>query len=255
MATVMMEQRGNLLWLILNRPDVYHAINFQVMDELEDLIRFGNGEEKIHAILLTGSGEKAFASGGDVREFHSFADEKEVIEMLSRMARLLEEISASPKLTVAAINGLALGGGAEITTAFDLRAASEDARIGFIQRNLHLTTGWGGGTRLMHLLGADRAFPLLLSGKIYSAKEWHNWGYLHALFPKEEFRERVENWVKEILPAPEVLLSYKRMKNRIERGKKWKEEIEKEVKECAKLWMSPEHHKKVEAFLSKNRES
>lgn len=252
MGTVRLEKRGRYFWIILNRPEVYHAVNFEMMAELETALAMGNEDEEADVILLTGEGEKAFASGGDVREFHSLADEIEVKEMLLRMAHLLRRIASSPKLTVAVVNGVALGGGAELTTAFDLRVASEEARIGFIQRNLHLTSGWGGGTRLMHLIGADRAFPLLLSGKRLTAKEWMELGYLHGIFPSLNLRTEVERWLEEMLPARDVLFAYKRMKERVERYATWISEIEEEVAGCTSLWFSPAHLRMVEQFLSKS---
>lgn len=253
MNTVKIEKEGKFFWMILNRPEVYHAVNGEMMEALERAIERGNEEREVEVILLTGEGEKAFASGGDVREFHSFADEVEVGGMLLRMANLLQRIATSPKVTVAAINGLALGGGAELTTAFDLRVASEEARIGFIQRNLHLTTGWGGGTRLMHLLGVERAFPLLLSGEILAARAWYDLGYLHAVFPSSQFRSSVEKWLTEILPAREVLFAYKKMKERIQRSGEWISTIKEEVEGCTSLWLSPEHTAQVERFLHRGK--
>jgi enoyl-CoA hydratase/carnithine racemase len=254
MRTIKQYRKEGILFVELYRPQVLNAINLQMMDELEDVFASATRHHDIKVIVLQGSGDRAFAAGGDLVEFHRFTSEDEAFNMLNKMAGVLDQIATSPKLTIAAINGLALGGGAELTTAFDIRLASETAKIGFVQRNLGLTTGWGGGSRLLDMLGAAKALPFLVSGEVTEIRRWFELGFVHQIYPASTFKSEVEAFAMKCAQAGAAILhGYKQMKNQTIDYEKLSSAIEKEVRFCAKLWADDEHRLAVERFLERKR--
>jgi enoyl-CoA hydratase len=254
LSTVRYSVQEGVLQIELNRPHVRNAINFAMMEELEAVLNRGVKDEKVHVILLRGSGDRAFAAGGDLVEFHPIKTEADAYSMLSRMGGILNQIAACPKLTIAAINGVALGGGAELTTAFDIRLAVQGASIGFVQRNLGLTTGWGGGTRLIRILGVERALPLLISGSVLPVEAWKEMGYIYQVYSSDSFNEEVERFARECAALPTgVLAGYKAMARRGTKEEELLKAIEEEIRLCAKLWGEEAHLQAVKQFISRKQ--
>jgi enoyl-CoA hydratase len=253
-STVRYSIQEGVLQIALDRPHVRNAINFAMMEELEDVLNRGIKDEEVHVILLRGSGDRAFAAGGDLVEFHPIQTEADAYSMLSRMGSILNQIAACPKLTIAAINGVALGGGAELTTPFDIRIAVHGASIGFVQRNLGLTTGWGGGTRLIRILGAERALPLLISGSVLPVEAWKEMGYIYQVYSSDRFNEEVERFARECAALPPgVLAGYKAMARRGINEEELLQAIEEEIRLCAKLWGEEAHLQAVKQFISRKQ--
>ena len=122
--------------------------------------------------VITGAGDQAFCSGGDLSEYHSLRTAAEAFPMLSRMAGLLFRLATLPMPVIALVNGTAVGGGCELAMACDYRVVSSKAKAGFIQGTLAITTGWGGATLLFEKDGKhDRVFRLLSEAKVHTAAE------------------------------------------------------------------------------------
>ncbi len=156
--------------LQVDRPEVRNALNW------EDMQAFAAHIEEVHAmpdlrVLIVSGAGKAFISGGDLRVLRAFPAQADGLRLSRAMTAPLNRLEAVPCPVIAALNGPARGGGAEIALACDIRILSADADIGFVQVNLGLTPGWGAGQRLLRLVGYSLALQILAGGKILSASE------------------------------------------------------------------------------------
>ncbi|WP_078413487.1 enoyl-CoA hydratase/isomerase family protein [Priestia abyssalis] len=244
-------EEGLAVFKIL-RPECRNAIDYDVMENLRAALMKVKEDSRIKLFMITGEGNQAFCSGGDLKAFHELKTEKEAYEMLSTMGTLLYELLILPKPTVALLNGTAIGGGCEVAIACDIRLAAEHSKLGFVQGNLGITTGWGGGSILMEKILPQDALFMLYTAKLFTAEEAKRLNYVQAVFSDEHLMERAENYCLDILRKPSnVLVSYKQAMLEKWELMNMKERMEKEIRRCAILWESEEHHEAVEAFKSR----
>jgi enoyl-CoA hydratase len=181
----------------LNRPKVLHALNSQVFDELEEVFGHLAENAEVRVILLTGSGEKAFAAGADINEIAATDVLTGEVKALRGQAvfRLIETCG---KPVIALINGFALGGGCELAMACTIRIASETARLGQPEVKLGLVPGYGGTQRLPRLVGQPAALKLLLTGEMIGAIEALRIGLVDEVVPAERLMARGEELAQAI---------------------------------------------------------
>lgn len=248
---VLWHKENNIGWITLNRPLVRNAINFEVMEKLSSLLNTARMDDDVKVLIITGAGTKAFCSGGDLSAFHSLKTEEEALGMLSKMGNVLDEIFFFPKPTAALINGSAVGGGCEIAAACDIRLARAEAKVGFIQGKLGITTGWGGGSYLLERISQTDALDLLYSASPVTAKQAMDRGFIQYVI-KGDSKKETERYLERYTAQPlGVITSYKTLQLRRFDKQKIKQNVQHEIRRCAKLWASDEHHKRVEAFLKK----
>jgi len=174
----------------IDRPDALNALNRETLTELRDRLRELANDTAARVVVLTGAGERAFAAGADIKEMV----EMSVLEghtwgsLGHECGRLLESM---PKPTLAAVNGLALGGGCELALACDIRYASEQAKFGQPEINLAVIPGWGGTQRLARAVGPGLAKDLIMTGRTIDAAEALRIGLVSALYPHAELLDRV----------------------------------------------------------------
>ncbi|MBA4601183.1 enoyl-CoA hydratase/isomerase family protein [Thermoactinomyces mirandus] len=253
MQTLIARRSGKTGWIRFNRPEVRNAVNSRMIEELEEVWTKWEKDAQLQAVVFYGDG-RAFLSGGDIAEFHQRTRKEEIQPIMERMGKLLERIHTSRLVTVAAVEGAAVGGGCEFVASCDFCFASESARFGMIQVNLHITAGWGGASRLMQKIGASRALSMLLSGKILDAQAAYEKGLVDELFKSNSFREETEKLVQSIVKAsPEVTRCYKSLANAVRQGKHSDELLWQEADYCTTLWEADIHRKAVEAFLGRTR--
>jgi 3-hydroxypropionyl-coenzyme A dehydratase len=166
------EQRGSTRIIKINRPEVYNAINFDLVTELKREISLCETNEKICAVILTGEGLDSFSAGGDLNTVIKMSP-NEAIQYANHVHELLNQIEGLAKPVLAAINGFALGGGCQIALACDLRIASINAKIGQPEVKIGISPGWGGTQRLSRIVGISKAKELIYTGKIIDANEAH----------------------------------------------------------------------------------
>lgn len=168
--TLLFEQSGPTVTLTLNRPAVLNALNTQLFDDIERAFRSIAPDPSVRTILLTGSGEKAFAAGADIAELAQL-DAAGARQKSLRGQAVFSLIESSTRPVIACINGFALGGGCELALACTLRIASETAKLGQPEVKLGLIPGYGGTQRLPRLIGQSAALKLILTGEIVPAAE------------------------------------------------------------------------------------
>ncbi len=185
-------------WVTVNRPDKLNALNRQTVAELLQAFESMRADEEVLAVILTGSGEKAFVAGADIGELANL-DETEGREYARRGQELTRVIENFPKPVIAAINGYALGGGTELAMACHIRIAAETAKLGQPEVKLGLIPGFGGTQRLPRLVGKGRALEVILSGRMVTAAEAFNWGLVNRVVPLERLAAETEALAKEVI--------------------------------------------------------
>jgi enoyl-CoA hydratase len=187
--TLLCDVRDQAATVTMNRPKVLHALNTQVFDELETVFQSLAADSAVRVILLTGSGEKAFAAGADINELVAM-DAVTGLAKARRGQAVLRFIETCGKPVIALINGFALGGGCELAMACTMRLASDKARLGQPEAKLGLIPGYGGTQRLPRLVGEPAALKLLLTGEMIDAAEALRIGLVDEVVPAEGLMER-----------------------------------------------------------------
>jgi enoyl-CoA hydratase/carnithine racemase len=250
-ANVLYEEEGGVGLITVNRPDVHNALNMQTIRELRELCLRLRDEDRLRALVLTGSGDKTFLSGGDLKEFQQIKTAEGARHMISTMKEVTDLLAGSPWPVIAAVNGLAVGGGCETAVACDFRIASESAALGFRQIKLGIMSGWGGGPRLIHLLGTSRALRLMLTGETLKAREALAIGLVDEVVPADQVRERALELARTIAAnAPLVVRAYKRLAHTTARVP-LDAAIEYETELFGPVWVSEDHEECVRAFFEK----
>lgn len=175
--------------LRLNRPDRLNAINYALADRLLEVLDALEADDSVRAVILTGSGERAFSAGADIHEFKESVKQgvnPAIRDFVRRGQTLTRRIEAYPKPLIVAVNGLAFGGGCEITEAAHLAVASEDAMFAKPEIRLGMPPTFGGTQRLPRLAGRKRALELLLTGDTFTAQRALEIGLVNALAPAAE---------------------------------------------------------------------
>lgn len=185
---VLYEKRGPIALLTFNRPAALNALNTEVNLKLIELLEQADGDPEIRVVVLTGSGDKAFVAGADIKEMMSMGA-MEAREHAIRAKRVTDKIWGLRKPVIAAINGFCLGGGLEYALSCDLRVASENARLGLPEINLGILPGGGGTQRLPRLIGLTKAKELCLTGDAIDARKALELGLVNHVFPKETLLE------------------------------------------------------------------
>jgi enoyl-CoA hydratase len=240
---------GYLIFTI-TRSEKRNAINYQVMEGLKEAILLAD-DPSVKALVITGEGERAFCSGGDLSVFHQLHTKEEAYEMLSKMSKILYSLLTLRKPTIALINGTAIGGGCELAAACDFRLAREGIKAGFVQGKQAITTGWGGGTILAEKLPAGSSMKLLMEADIQTADYLREVGFIDRIYSSHPI-SACDAYLEKLLAMDiKVLESYKMIWIQKWEENKLRERIEKEVKNCSVLWESESHLKYVKNFISK----
>ena len=166
--------------ITLNRPEVHHAINDDMMTRLEEILDEIKDHPEVRVIILTASGSTSFCAGGDLKYFSHLKTHQQAREMSLRMQAILNRFWSGKQVVIAAVNGQALGGGCEVLTACHFRITSNQAQFSFRQAANGVITGWGGGVRLFKMLG-HRALHLLLTADKIEAKVALQYGLVDAV--------------------------------------------------------------------------
>lgn len=188
----------------IHRPPV-NPLNTAVFKELTQLMTELENREDVQVIVLTGSGEKAFVAGADIREMLEL-EAVDMLEMNQTSRKAFSTIENLAKPVIAAINGLALGGGLELALACDLRIASEKAKFAFPEINLGIIPGGGGTQRLQRIVGQGIAKELLYFGEMITAEQALQWHIVNRVVPAENLLSEACEWAKKLAEKPSVAL-------------------------------------------------
>ncbi len=183
---LLIEKTDRIALITINRPQSLNALNAKTITELGNAVGILENDDEVRVIIITGSGEKSFVAGADIKEFSDFGQKK--AEELARNGQhhLFNKIENLHKPVIAAVNGFALGGGLELAMACHIRYASENARLGLPEVTLGLIPGYGGTQRLPKLVGKGLANEIIFSAKMIPAARAKEIGLVNEVFSQEE---------------------------------------------------------------------
>jgi enoyl-CoA hydratase len=200
---VLYREEDGVAWVTLNRPEVLNAINDELLDQLEETIDRVEKDSHIHAILITGAGDKAFSAGADI-QFLNQASPLEVRQLAQKAVSVYHQLETMEKVVIAVINGHALGGGLELAEACMLRIAASHAVLGHPEVRIGAIAGFGGSNRLPRLIGKGRAAELLLTGTTIDAAEGHRLGLINRVVDANRLDSEADELVRLILAQAPV---------------------------------------------------
>ncbi len=236
--------------LVVSRPKVRNALDWNAMDAFAAAVESAHADENLRVLIVTGAGD-AFIAGGDLKALHGSSTEDDGWELSRKMTNALNRLEALPCPVIAAINGPARGGGGEVALACDLRVVAEDASLGVVQVTLGLIPGWGGGQRLLRLVGYSRAMEWLLTGRVLSAQEMLSHGVANQISPAGEAYAQALELARSIRKnPPEAVMAIKRL---LRAGNSLSPAAAamQEQSEFPALWVSDVHQEAVENWFQR----
>jgi enoyl-CoA hydratase/carnithine racemase len=237
---VELELTDGLAVVTIDRPHARNAISLETMDRLDEAL---DGAVGARALVIKGAGDKAFVSGGDLKELSAIRTETDAAAMAWRMRKVCDRIAGFPGPVLAALNGHALGGGAEVAVAADIRLAADDVKIGFNQVTLEIMPAWGGAERLAALVGKSRALLLAGTGTILDAGEAERVGLLDRVVPRASFEEEWRAVARKLAhPAAGEI-------KRVVRGAS----PEEAVAAFARLWVADAHWAAADRVMNRGK--
>ena len=207
LENVLIEQNENLAIVTINRPSKLNALNKKTIEELHIAFEILDKNQEIKAIIVTGSGEKAFVAGADISEFSNFN-----VEQGTELARkgqevLFDFVQNLGTPVIAAVNGFALGGGLELAMSAHFRVASSNAKMGLPEVSLGIIPGYGGTQRLPQLVGKGKAMEMIMTAGMISAEEAGKWGLVNYIVEQEELIPLCEKLAGKIMRNSSVAIS------------------------------------------------
>ncbi len=191
MTNVLLEKKGNIAVATINRPQALNALNSAVLTDLDELVDAVSADSDIRALVITGSGAKAFVAGADIGEMSTLTPEEG--EAFGKHGNdVFRRIETLPIPTIAAVNGFALGGGCELSMACDIRICADTAVFGQPEVGLGITPGFGGTQRLARLVSPGMAKQLIYTARNIKADEAYRIGLVNAVYPVEELLPQAE---------------------------------------------------------------
>ena len=244
------ERNGALATVTLDRPEVLHALDAVMFDELERTFLELSADASVRAILLTGSGERAFAAGADIRALVE-TDAASGRAAAERGQQVFLQIEQCGKPVIACVNGVALGGGCELALACTFRIASERARLGLPELKLGLIPGYGGTQRLPRLIGKSAALRLMLTGVAVDAAEALRLGLVDEVVPAAELMTRARTVAETITAmAPRAISTVMQAVARGE-GRSIEDAMKVEAELFGQLCGTADKREGLTAFLEK----
>ncbi|MCP3957216.1 MAG: enoyl-CoA hydratase family protein [bacterium] len=247
----------NVATVTLNRPDRLNALTFEVYDELRQTFEALDTEPGVRAIVLTGSGERAFCTGGDVNdiigELHD-RDYQGLLDFTRRTGALILSMLRCRRPIVAALNGQVAGAGAVITAACDIRIAAEDARIAYLFTKVGLSgADMGASWLLPRIVGLGRAAELLMTGDFIDAAEAHRIGLYNRVVPKTEVRQEAREWAERLARGPSFGLEVTKKMLLREASMDLESALAAEVEIQAACMGDPNFRESFDAFVAKRK--
>jgi len=250
---LLVELCDDVLWVRINRPKRRNALSRATLLELGRVCAEQATRQSLKAAVLTGAGAEAFAAGGDLKELGTIRGAEEIGAFFDMASDALDQVRRFPVPVVAALNGWALGGGAELALACDYRVAVPAASIGYVQAKLNICCGFGGGADFMRVMGSSAGMMLALTGQTLDARGALSVGLIDAVAGDGESMESaVARFLQPITQRPpQVLRAYKAMAIAQRFGPGGAQLREQEREWFVRTWTHPDHWAVVDAVAGK----
>lgn len=248
---ILLERRGRVALITINRPDKLNALNIKTREELANALDELRADSEIRVVVLTGAGEKAFVAGADINEFAG----RTAVQQRSVMKARNNFVTAEdfPKPLIAMINGFCLGGGCELALSCDIRIAGEKARFGQPEINLGIIPGGGGTQRLTRLVGEGKAMQMILSGEMIDAQEAHRLGLVNEVHPVADLEAKTFELANKIAEKSPVALAMAKTAVKAAARTTLREGLDQEIDLFALCFSSEDKEEGVRAFLEKRK--
>ncbi len=249
---LIVEKKENLAVITINRPSQLNALNKETIAELHVAIKTAEKDKTIGVIILTGSGEKSFVAGADIKEFADFTISQGGELALKGQQTLFSFIENLGTPVIAAVNGFALGGGLELAMSAHIRVASNNARMGLPEVSLGVIPGYGGTQRLPQLVGKGKANEMIFTAGMIKADEALQWGLVNYVVEPQDLLAKCEEIANKIIPnSPMAIRSAIAAVNAgFESGVNG---FDKEIEEFGKCFGTSEFKEGTTAFLEKRK--
>ncbi len=247
------ERRGAAQVITITREHAGNSISREVTEAFERAIAPLEHDATLRAIIVTGSGDRFFCSGGDIKQYRDLETREQLNNAFSRPRKLLDHLEALPVPVIAAVNGYALGGGAELMLACDIRLAAPAAKIGFPYVKLSLIPGWHGIERLAQSCGYGVAMHLLTSGEPVAASKAQRLGLINEVVTEGPVLDAALSFAQRLeAAAPLSLAATKRvLRSAFSDSRAAARQLAEET--FADLWMSTDHREAEAAFAGKRK--
>jgi enoyl-CoA hydratase len=249
--TLILERRGRVALLTINRPDKLNALNIKTRQEGAAAFDELREDDGCRVVVVTGAGEKAFVAGADIAEFEGRTPVTQRDVMTSRS--LFTAVDTFPKPVIAMINGYCLGGGCELALSCDIRIASETARFGQPEINLGIIPGGGGTQRLTRLVGEGKAMEMILTGDMIDAQTAFRLGLVNLVVPAADLEARTMEMANRIAEKSPVALRMAKEAVKTAARANLDEGLRREVDLFALCFSSEDKDEGVRAFLEKRK--
>jgi enoyl-CoA hydratase len=241
-------------WITIDRAHKHNALARSVLAELADAVGTAGAAFDTRVVVLTGAGERFFAAGGDLLDLASVRDEPATRAMAEQARRALDTIRSCPVPVIVYLNGDAIGGGAELALACDMRLQAAHARIGFVQARLAITSAWGGGPDLCRLVGGARAMRMMSRGELIDAQQALAWGLADAVICDGPSGCDIQDFLAPVLGcAKQVLRGIKAQTGAWRQLATYEASRTIEQQHLLETWLHDDHWRASEAFLLKGK--
>ncbi len=239
-------------WITIDRAQKHNALARSVLADIATAVSEAGADPSTRLVMLTGAGERFFAAGGDLRDLASVRDEAATLAMTDEARGALDAIRNCAVPVIGLLNGDAIGGGAELALACDMRLQASHARIGFIQARLAITSAWGGGPDLCRLVGGARAMRMMSRCELIDATQALAWGLADAVISDGASGLDVAAFLEPMLACPpQVLRGIKAQTSSWRRGDSQAEARAVEQRQLVGTWLHDDHWRASEKLLSK----
>lgn len=198
-SLILQHKSDGILTITIERPQALNALNAEVIKQLAEAIDRAQTDSEVKTIVITGSGDKAFVAGADIKEFADYSGKEGKALAQQGQDSLFNRIERSSKPVIAAVNGFALGGGLELALACHIRIASDNARMGLPEVSLGVIPGYGGTQRLPQIVGKGKAMEMILSAKMIGANDAAACGLVNAVVPPGDLLETAHKMARSIM--------------------------------------------------------
>jgi len=208
MECISLTNNDGVTVLTVNRPNQLNALNKQTLGEISAAFENMRNDDETKVVILTGSGDKAFVAGADIKEFAHFNGVEGTELAKEGHMKVFNLIEEFPKPVIAAVNGFALGGGLELAMSAHVRIASDNARVGLPETSLGVIPGYGGTQRLPQLIGKGRALEMIFSAKMIDATTALEYGLVNRVVPQAELLGAAEEMARSFMKNSIVAMGF-----------------------------------------------
>ncbi len=252
LENILFEDSEGIRVITINRPKQLNALNKSTIQELSEILDDSESNSEIKVVILTGSGEKAFVAGADIKEFADFSVEQGAELSREGHQKMFNKVENLSKPVIAAVNGFALGGGLELAMSAHIRVASDNAKMGLPEVSLGVIPGYGGTQRLVQLIGKGRANELMFTAGMISADDAHRMGLVNHVSTQAELLETAKKIAVKISKNSPKAISHAIVA--VNSGLKEGEDgFETEIEEFGKCFGTDDFKEGTTAFLEKRR--